>query len=109
MNTLVATIALLLVVAPAAAQTAAKPRPNAGRPASKSEDPRAMLRAFEDDQRFVTFQQEIAEADRVISESQTPEELPFDMTAELYIRGADRLSVEYRRWLFEVARASVDG
>ena len=48
MNTLVATIALLLVVAPAAAQTAAKPRPNAGRPASKSEDPRAMLRAFED-------------------------------------------------------------
>jgi vanillate O-demethylase monooxygenase subunit len=63
----------------------------------------------EDDQRFVTFQQEIAEADRVISESQTPEELPFDMTAELYIRGADRLSVEYRRWLFEVARASVDG
>ena len=26
------------------------------------------------------------------------------MTAELYIRGVDRLSVEYRRWLFEVAR-----
>jgi vanillate O-demethylase monooxygenase subunit len=61
----------------------------------------------EDDDRFITFQQEIAEADRVISESQTPEELPFDMTAELYIRGVDRLSVEYRRWLFEVARADV--
>jgi phenylpropionate dioxygenase-like ring-hydroxylating dioxygenase large terminal subunit len=63
----------------------------------------------EDDDRFVTFQQEIAEADRVISESQSPEELPFDMTAELYIRGVDRLSVEYRRWLFEVARAATDG
>jgi phenylpropionate dioxygenase-like ring-hydroxylating dioxygenase large terminal subunit len=63
----------------------------------------------EDDERFVRFQQEIAEADRVISESQTPEELPFDMTAELYIRGVDRLSVEYRRWLFEVARTTTDG
>ena len=63
----------------------------------------------EDDERFIRFQQEIAEADRVISESQTPEELPFDMTAELYIRGVDRLSIEYRRWLFEVARASTDG
>jgi vanillate O-demethylase monooxygenase subunit len=63
----------------------------------------------EDDDRFIRFQQEIAEADRVISESQTPEELPFDMTAELYIRGVDRLSVEYRRWLFEVARTSTDG
>ena len=63
----------------------------------------------EDDERFIRFQQEIAEADRVISESQTPEELPFDMTAELYIRGVDRLSIEYRRWLFDVARASTDG
>ncbi|HWC69031.1 MAG TPA: aromatic ring-hydroxylating dioxygenase subunit alpha [Acidimicrobiales bacterium] len=62
----------------------------------------------EDDERFVTFQQEIAEADRVISESQTPEELPADMTAELFIRGVDRLSVEYRRWLFELAKAADD-
>ena len=58
----------------------------------------------EDDERFIRFQQEIAEADRVISESQTPEELPFDMTAELYMRGVDRLSIEYRRWLFDAGR-----
>ena len=31
------------------------------------------------------------------------------MTAELYVRGVDRLSIEYRRWLFEVARATTDG
>jgi hypothetical protein len=29
------------------------------------------------------------------------------VTAELCIRGVDRLTVEYRRWLFEVVRGDV--
>ena len=56
----------------------------------------------EHDERFITFQQEIAEADRVISESQRPEELPTDLSAELHVRGVDRVSIEYRKWLVEL-------
>ncbi len=56
----------------------------------------------EDDQKFIRFQEEIAEADRVISESQRPEELPVDLSAELHIRGVDRVSLEYRKWLVEI-------
>jgi phenylpropionate dioxygenase-like ring-hydroxylating dioxygenase large terminal subunit len=56
----------------------------------------------EDDASFVQFQLDIAEADRAIAESQRPEELPADLTAELHIRGADQMSVEYRRWLVEL-------
>jgi methylxanthine N1-demethylase len=56
----------------------------------------------EDDEKFIHFQQEIAEADRVISESQRPEELPIDLSAELHVRGVDRVSLEYRKWLAEL-------
>jgi phenylpropionate dioxygenase-like ring-hydroxylating dioxygenase large terminal subunit len=63
----------------------------------------------EPDERFVKFQEEIAEADRVISESQRPEELPVDMSAELHIRGVDKVSIEYRRWLVELSQTRVDG
>jgi methylxanthine N1-demethylase len=58
----------------------------------------------EDDERFIRFQEEIAEADRVISESQRPEELPIDLSAELHVRGVDRVSLEYRKWLMELMR-----
>jgi vanillate O-demethylase monooxygenase subunit len=58
-----------------------------------------------DDADFSRFQLEIAEADRPVAESQRPEELPFDLTAELHIRGVDQMSVEYRRWLRELADA----
>jgi hypothetical protein len=30
--------------------------------------------------------------------------LPFDLSAELHIRGVDKVSIEYRRWLVELAR-----
>jgi len=35
-------------------------------------------------------------------ESQRPEQLPFDLSAELHIRGVDKVSIEYRRWLVEL-------
>ena len=42
--------------------------------------------------------------DKPIVESQRPEELPFDITAELHIRNADKVSIAYRSWLYECAR-----
>ncbi len=55
------------------------------------------------DQGFVDFQQVILEQDRVVVESQRPEELPIDLSEELHIKGVDRVSIEYRRWLGEIA------
>ena len=40
----------------------------------------------EPDDPFCQFQIEIAERDRAIVESQRPEELPADLTAELHVR-----------------------
>jgi vanillate O-demethylase monooxygenase subunit len=56
-----------------------------------------------EDQSFIDFQQTILEQDRVVVESQRPEELPIDLTQELHIRGVDRVSIDYRRWLGEIA------
>ena len=36
-------------------------------------------------------------------ESQRPEELPIDLSHELHIKGVDRVSIDYRRWLGEIA------
>ena len=58
----------------------------------------------EPDEPFCQFQIEIAERDRAIVESQRPEELPVDLTAELHTRVADKMSIEYRRWLIELTR-----
>jgi vanillate O-demethylase monooxygenase subunit len=58
---------------------------------------------FESDRRYSDFQLEIAEADRAIAESQRPAELPYDLTDELQIKGADQLSIEYRRWIRQLA------
>jgi vanillate O-demethylase monooxygenase subunit len=44
------------------------------------------------------------EQDRVVVESQRPEELPIDLASELHIKGVDRVSIEYRRWLIELAK-----
>ena len=63
----------------------------------------------EDDERFISFQEEILEQDRPVVESQRPEELPFDLSAELHIRGVDRVSIEYRKWLIELTNHSEGG
>jgi hypothetical protein len=42
-------------------------------------------------------------AGKPVVEGQRPEELPIDLTAELHIRDADRVSIEYRKWLYELA------
>jgi phenylpropionate dioxygenase-like ring-hydroxylating dioxygenase large terminal subunit len=59
------------------------------------------------DQSFVEFQQVILEQDRVVVESQRPEELPIDLSEELHIKGVDRVSIDYRRWLGEIAAAEM--
>ena len=41
----------------------------------------------------------ILEQDRPVVESQRPAELPLDLSAELHIRGADAVSVAYRRFI----------
>ncbi len=56
----------------------------------------------EDEEKYIQFQLEIAEQDRVVTESQKPEELPVDLSAELHIPGVDKVSLEYRRWLVEL-------
>jgi vanillate O-demethylase monooxygenase subunit len=56
------------------------------------------------DQKYVDYNTLIIEQDKPVVESQRPEELPVDLSAELHIRGVDRVSVEYRKWLIEIAR-----
>lgn len=58
------------------------------------------------DESFIAHQQQIVEADRVIAESQLPEELSTDLSEEMYVRGADQISVEYRRWHLELVEES---
>ena len=55
------------------------------------------------DQGFVDFQTVILDQDRMVVESQRPEELPVDLSEELHIKGVDQVSIEYRRWLGELA------
>jgi vanillate O-demethylase monooxygenase subunit len=40
--------------------------------------------------------------DLPIVSSQRPEELPYDLSAELHIKGVDRVSLEYRKWLVQL-------
>lgn len=61
------------------------------------------------DQGFIDFQQVILEQDRVVVESQRPEELPIDLSEELHIKGVDRVSIDYRRWLGEIASGGRSG
>jgi Vanillate O-demethylase oxygenase C-terminal domain len=49
------------------------------------------------------FNTDVIAADKPVVEGQRPEELPTDLTAELHIRDADRVSIEYRKWLYELA------
>jgi vanillate O-demethylase monooxygenase subunit len=63
----------------------------------------------EGEEKYIQFQLEIAEQDRVVTESQKPEELPIDLSAELHIRGVDMVSLEYRKWLVELMDYQPDG
>jgi methylxanthine N1-demethylase len=58
-----------------------------------------------DDEQFVRFEEGVLEQDKPVVESQRPEQLPVDFGEELSIRGIDRVSVEYRKWLIELARS----
>ena len=57
----------------------------------------------EHDAELAAFQATILDQDRPIAESQRPEELPVDLSAELHIAGPDRASIGYRRRLAELA------
>jgi phenylpropionate dioxygenase-like ring-hydroxylating dioxygenase large terminal subunit len=57
----------------------------------------------EGDARMLAFNELVIGQDRAIVCSQRPQELPFDLSAELHIRGADRVSLEYRKWLVELS------
>jgi phenylpropionate dioxygenase-like ring-hydroxylating dioxygenase large terminal subunit len=50
------------------------------------------------DQPYADFQALLAEQDRLVVESQRPEELPLDVSAELHL-GFDRVAIAYRRAL----------
>lgn len=52
----------------------------------------------------IEFMKMIYEQDRPIVESQRPEELAEDLSEEIHLRGVDTFSVQYRRWLFELAQ-----
>jgi vanillate O-demethylase monooxygenase subunit len=62
-----------------------------------------------DDAKFIEFNQLIVGQDRPVVESQRPEELPVDLSDELHIRGVDRVSLEYRKWLVELMRQAPPG
>jgi vanillate O-demethylase monooxygenase subunit len=62
----------------------------------------------EADAELAAFQALILDQDRPIAESQRPEELPVDLSAELHIAGPDKASIAYRRRLAELAAAERD-
>jgi phenylpropionate dioxygenase-like ring-hydroxylating dioxygenase large terminal subunit len=80
-------------------------------PLSERESVRYMVvaRNFALDQppdKLIKFTEGIWEQDRVLVESQRPEEIPIDWSAELHVRGPDGPSMVYRRKLFEMGIAT---
>jgi hypothetical protein len=61
----------------------------------------------ESNEKFRKFSMEVAEQDRVIVESQRPEDLPLDLSEELHLRGPDNCAVVYRRMMRELGAADV--
>ncbi|MFM8915061.1 MAG: hypothetical protein ACKOFY_02190, partial [Candidatus Limnocylindrus sp.] len=55
------------------------------------------------DTELADFQQLILDQDQPITESQRPEALPVDLSAELHIAGPDQASIEFRRHLGKIA------
>ena len=63
--------------------------------------------ALDRDEDFHEMQYVILGQDQPIVESQRPEELPVDLTAEMHVKGADLGTVNYRRWLCEIADGQI--
>ena len=61
-----------------------------------------------DDAAHLAFQQVILDQDEPVVCNQNPPELVLDPALELSVR-TDRVSIEYRRWLFELAHAALAG
>ena len=59
----------------------------------------------ENDAELAAFQALILDQDRPVVESQRPEELPVDLSAELHIAGPDEASIQYRRRLAELVES----
>jgi phenylpropionate dioxygenase-like ring-hydroxylating dioxygenase large terminal subunit len=57
--------------------------------------------------KLITFTEGVWEEDRVLIESQRPEELPVDWNAELHVRGPDGPSMIYRKKLLELGITNV--
>jgi vanillate O-demethylase monooxygenase subunit len=55
------------------------------------------------DTELADFQRLILDQDQPITESQRPEALPVDLSAELHIAGPDQASIEFRRHLGKIA------
>ena len=64
--------------------------------------------ALDRDEEFEAMQHVILGQDQPIVESQRPEELPVDLTAEMHVKGADAGTVEYRRWLISIADGTIE-
>jgi phenylpropionate dioxygenase-like ring-hydroxylating dioxygenase large terminal subunit len=62
----------------------------------------------EPDEPHLGFQRVVLAEDEAVVCHQVPPELPLDLNVELNVR-ADRVSVEYRRWLLELTRAVAEG
>jgi phenylpropionate dioxygenase-like ring-hydroxylating dioxygenase large terminal subunit len=61
-----------------------------------------------EDARWLEMEARVQQEDKPVVEGQRPEMLPFDISAELHIRGVDKASLEYRKWLVELARTLRD-
>ena len=56
---------------------------------------------------IASFQKIVYDQDKPILESQRPEELPEDLSLEMYLKGVDTFHVTYRSWLVELMRELV--
>jgi hypothetical protein len=61
----------------------------------------------ESDEKFRKFSMEVAEQDRIVVESQRPEDLPLDLSEELHLRGPDNCAVVYRQMMRELGVTDV--
>ena len=56
------------------------------------------------DTEYKAMQEMIVAQDKPIVEGQRPEELPEDLAAEMYVKGADDAALDYRRWVLDIVK-----